>query len=481
MGIPSLRPYQFLAIDTVADRMREGHRSVLLVSPTGSGKTIIAAEVVRRMVAHRKRTLFVAHARQLVYQASEKLTDIGVDHGVIMAGVRPRASMVQVASLHTVSHRELPPADLLILDEADLARANSYAPLLRRYSDAFVLGPTATPWRADGKGLKDTFSESVLVATPRELIDQGYLVPYDPFLFEALDVSGVGTDRDGEFDEKELGRRAVSAQGRGIVGNVVKEYRDRTPGRRGVVFAVTVEHSKMLIREFVAAGVPAEHIDGDVPQRERAAMFDRVRRGQTLVLGTVGVLTRGVDIPELEVCMLARPTKSLSLFLQMVGRCMRLSPATGKTRAIIHDHAGCMWRNGRRVHGLPDDPRDYSLTADLCAVDETAKGPPRCRACGALVRPGADRCPVCGAARPCVRVEAPVAVPGRAITASEARGIEADRDPVAEVVFLSREIVKAAKAGEKLELPIARFRVRFGFWPTAGQIAAARRAAERAV
>jgi DNA repair protein RadD len=138
----------------------------------------------------------------------------------------------------------------------------------------------------------------------------------------------------------------------------VQQYVEHAAGRRAVLFATSIKHSQDLVERFRAAGVAAEHIDGETPVDQREATLERIRTGETHVLCNVGIVTEGWDCPELEVCILARPTLSAGLYLQMVGRVMR--PCDGKTVARIHDHAGCI-----REHGMPDLDREYSLDPDV--------------------------------------------------------------------------------------------------------------------
>lgn len=391
---PTLRPYQIEAIERIEALIAQGCRRILGVAPCGAGKTVIAADLLHRVEERGQRALFLAAQRELIDQTSAKLDAVDVAHGIIMAGHEPRHSSVQVASVQTLVRRPtLPPADIVFIDEADLARADSYAKILEHYPQATVLGLTGTPWRSDGKGLGELFREVVVVATPRELIQRKFLVDFGGARFEPLDTSGIKTTA-GDWDQKDLGDRATkSDQGRRLIGNVVSEYLARTPGKRAACFAVNIEHSKLLAEQFVAAGVAAEHIDGAMPKDQRAGIFARVRSGETRVLCNYGIVTRGVDVPALEVAILARPTKSLSLYIQMVGRVMRPSPETGKEKATIHDHAGLT-----AMHGFPDEDRDYSLTADPKKKREgiVVVGVRRCPECFSEVESGLGSCPACG-------------------------------------------------------------------------------------
>lgn len=355
MNVPSLRPYQVEAIQQARAALGTGSKAVLLVSPTGSGKTIIAAEIIRLAVQRSSRVLFLAHRRELIQQTADKLNRFGVRHGIVMAGVRPALQHpVQVASVQTLARRRdvLTAVDLIFFDEAHHAAAGSYTDILEWYPRARVVGLTATPWRLDGRGLADVFDAHVLVASPRELKEAGFLVPVGGWEFESIDTSHARVAR-GDFATKDLVDEAAKPR---VVGDIVEEWLRHADGKRSVVFCVSIEVSKLIAEKFRAAGVACEHIDGEMATAERDAVITRLRSGVTRVVCNCNVLTEGFDCPELEVCVLARPTLSTALYLQMVGRVLR--PAPGKTMARIHDHSGCLVR-----HGHPFATRDYSPEA----------------------------------------------------------------------------------------------------------------------
>lgn len=345
------RQYQADAIMQARLRLRGGARAVLLICPTGGGKTIIASDIIRSAVERGSRTLFLAHRRELILQTGEKLNRFGVRHGLIMAGEKMALQeKCQVASIQTLARRRdvLQRVDLIFFDEAHHAAANSYQDVLKWFPEAKVIGLTATPWREDGLGLGDVFDSHVIVSTPRQLRDEGYLCPVGGWVYETIDTS-AGKVRGGDFVPSTLTGAATSKR---ILGDVVEEYVRHASGKRAVVFAVSVDASEKMALAFQQAGVPAEHIDGETPKEQRDATLARLRSGQTLVVCNCNVLTEGFDCPELEVCILTRPTLSPGLYLQMVGRVLR--PAAGKERARIHDHAGLL-----AMHGHPYADRDY--------------------------------------------------------------------------------------------------------------------------
>jgi DNA repair protein RadD len=483
MNAPTLRPYQARALEALRDTLRGGVRRMLLVSPTGSGKTHLFSEILRSFRERsRQPAIVIVHRRELVTQSLEKLAAVGIGAGVIMGDdPRARASDVQVCSIQTL-HRRLrkgiPPAGLVIYDEAHHAASRSSREVLAAYPDAILIGFTATPWRTDKQGLGDLFKALIVAATPGQLIEAGALVPCEPYAYDAPDLHEVPIVA-GEFKRDEL---EAACNTEVLVGSVVREYVQHANGRRAIVFPVGCEHSRSLVAEFHSAGISAAHIDWATPATERAAAIEAFREGRLLILSSVGVLTEGFDAPAAEVCILARPTKSLSLFIQMAGRVLRPSP--GKTRALLHDHGGNLFR-----FGFPEDDREYTL----------AETPPRtrdvmvCTDCGyAAERWKPDgTCPRCGSiqALPAEVREASdrrrgkEQVEGRRIgrdeltrilEAAKKRGRELTR---AQAVKLARatpeekaaEFLRLRKVREQKNLkpgfPNMEFRKLFGHWP----------------
>lgn len=374
-----LRDYQQHALDEVLCAYRDGARRVLLVLPTGGGKTTVFSRLVGDVVSSSStaRAVILAHRRELVTQAAKRLREFQIDHGLIVAGEAPKPyARVQVASVQTLVRRQAPPAGLVVADEAHLSTADTWARILASYPNSRILGVTATPWRLSGKPLAGAYDLVVVAATPGELRAEGWLCPYTGYTYRSIDLSGVKKVGD-DYDQGAAGKAASA-----IVGDVVKQWQTHASHLSTVVFAATVESSKELTAEFIAAGVRAEHLDGSTPIERRKAIIARVDAGVTQVLCNVGVAVEGLDVPRLKCCVLVRPTMSTSRAMQMVGRVFR--PWQGVT-ARIHDHAFVI-----PTHGLPDDDRDYSLNAK-------AEKPPAlttCEKCLALYR--GDACPACG-------------------------------------------------------------------------------------
>ena len=390
----TLRPYQESAIRELHARIASGRRRIVVVAATGSGKTVIFAHVVADTVARGQLVLVVAHRRELIQQTYEKLLHAGLQEhqvGVVMAtdARRRPTAPVQVASIDTLRHRPKPPADLVIVDEAHRELARSYREMRAHYPDAVHLGFTATPYRADNRGLGEFYEDLLLVASIRELIDQGYLVEPRVFTVPAErlpNLAGVRV-RAGDYAQDQLDEAVDQAK---LVGDIVEHWLRHAGGVRTVAFAVSVKHSRHIAERFREGGIAAEHLDGSTPTPERDAILARIERGETRVVSSCGVLSEGWDQPSVKCAVLARPTKSTGLYLQQAGRILR--PWQGE-RAIILDHAGCA-----REHGLPQDEREFSLEPrPKRKRGEPIDVPIRvCDGCQAVLPARIRVCPECG-------------------------------------------------------------------------------------
>lgn len=329
-------------------------------------------------VAKGKRVLFLAHRRELITQCCDKLSDAGIlRYGTIMAGSKLVCAdaPVQVASVQTLIRREFPPADLIIIDESHRAISRSYISIVNNYPRAVVLGLSATPERLDGKGLDELFDAMIVVETVPQLIADGYLVPVVGYEGPKPDVSRVRTRR-GDYDESQL---ADACDQPALVGGLVENWRRLAKGRPTVAFSASVEHARHIAAEFMRAGVPSAAVSGETPWAEREAIIASWRSGNLSVVANCQIFADGFDFPELSCAILARPTKSEALFLQMCGRVMRSAP--GKTDAMILDHAGC-WA----AHGGPHLDRAWSLEG-AAARRKTSANVAKCEACSMLYDP----------------------------------------------------------------------------------------------
>jgi DNA repair protein RadD len=388
-----LRDYQRCAIDRVNTAFGSGARGVFLVLPTGGGKTVIFTEIIRQAVEQGKRCVVVAHRGELIQQAGKTIARVGIQHGVIKAGPStfPMAH-VQVVSIDSMRNRNLPwHPDLIVLDEAHLAKSNRYNQFLAKHLDTPRLLVSATPIRSDGTGFTDIADELVVGSTVSQLIthpDGPFLVP--PRIFTGSgELDGLASIKTlgGDYNQGQLEDFMSSTK---LVGDVLAQYLTHANGRKGVVFCVGINHSKLVAQQFNQAGIVAEHLDGTLPDAQRAGILARLKSGQTQIVTNASVLCEGWDEPSVSYVGLARPTKSLALYIQQSGRGLRICPEIGKTDCIIVDHGENVERHG---HILED--REWSL-AGKKAKDKIRKKFKRCKQCDEWIPINANPCPSCG-------------------------------------------------------------------------------------
>ncbi|MBS0348951.1 MAG: DEAD/DEAH box helicase [Proteobacteria bacterium] len=398
-----LRGYQERGLEKIRAILAR-HRRVMLYSPTGSGKTEMGFAMILGAVAKGRRVVFLANRKELVRQASRRLTRAGIAHGILQAeNTRSLDAKVLVCSIDTVHRRGLPDdVGLIIIDEAHaVAGSKKYRELLFKYNRVPVVGLSATPFSPGlGKHYDELrgplFQELVEAVTIRELIDQGFLVDCDVFAPADPDLSGVKTQRGigGEIDYCET-QLAEAVDKPALVGDIVQHWQRLAAGKQTVVFASNIPHSQHIVEAFQRAGIKAAHIDYHHDDDERAAILDAFARGEITVLSNSALLAEGWDCPSTEVMILARPTKSLIRYIQMVGRVLR--PHPGKARALLLDHSGTVLRLGFATDDLPLELDDGKAnTSGSKKQERKASEPKPCPSCK-FVRPaGVHVCPKCG-------------------------------------------------------------------------------------
>lgn len=386
-----LRDYQTELIENVRLQYAAGHNSVVMQLPTGGGKTVTTAYVCKSAADRGKRVIFCVHRVELLEQTSATFDGIGLAHGIIAseADYDP-APMTHIASIDTLRRRldSVAAPDLLVLDEAHRSLCQSWLKVIKRWPDAKKLLITATPQRLDGKGLKNVATSLVLGAKLSRLVDSGHLCDARVFVPDTPDMRGVKTTG-GDYQTE-----AAAEAMKGITGNAVEHYKKHCGMERALVFCVTREHSREVVAEFTAAGIAAAHLDGETPKGERRRIIQAFRDGEILVLSNVALFTEGFDVPDVQAAILLRPTKSLSLYLQMCGRALR--PAEGKAHAVILDHAGNALR-----HGHPLQDREWTLEGKK-PREKPKKSVHICPQCfGAFeLKKHPEKCPYCGFEKP---------------------------------------------------------------------------------
>lgn len=344
----TLRPYQQAALEQLDD-------GALLVQPTGTGKTLVLAHAAAAEAEAGGMALWVAHRTELLHQASQALRQ---------NWLTPEIN-VKVRSIQELRAGNAPPATMLIVDEAHHLPSDDWSQLrTEQYPHAKLVGATATPERGDGRGLGALFRKIVAPISVKEAIAQGYLV--QPTVLRPENPLGPG----------ELAQCPV------------KSYRVHGNEKKAIVFCPTVQVAIQYACRFRdEEGVPAAAIWGDMPAKDRKDILERFAQGTLRVLTSVNVLTEGFDVPDTEVCILARGFGTAGGLLQAVGRVLR--PAPGKTRALVLDLRGCT-----HDHGEPEDDRTFHLEGRGIRRPQDEVDVRFCPVCGAPTSGSA--CEQCG-------------------------------------------------------------------------------------
>ena len=415
-----LRPYQIDVKNGVYSEWEKGNKNICLVMPTGSGKTAVTANVVSE---HRGATCVIAHRQELVSQLSMALARAGVRHRIVgpanIVKLCVRLHMEEigksyfdpnstcaVAGVDTLVRRTtelaqwLKSVTLWVTDEChhilgnEPDTCNKWGTAVRLFPNAKGLGVTATPQRADGKGLgshHDGVMDSMVIGpTMRDLISLGYLTEYRIFAPPSdLDLSAVTVSASGDYSRDSLTKATRKSH---VMGDVVTHYLRIAKGKLGITFATDVQSAKELAEQFTLAGVPAVALDAKTPDSERIAVLKRFKNREILQIVNVDLFSEGFDLPAIEVVSMARATQSYGMYVQIFGRALR--PLKGKSHAIIIDHVSNVVR-----HGLPDAPKSWSLDrreARSKKNDPDAIPVKACPECTAIYERIYKACPYCG-------------------------------------------------------------------------------------
>lgn len=397
-----LRDYQTLNKAQIRQQFKH-HQAVLYQAGTGSGKTVVATDILKGVRDHGQFAWFIAHRRELIKQTYRTLYDMDVNAGIIMAGHKLNTHLqVQVASIDTLNARFIKNDNLvlhahpklIIIDEAHRSLSPTYMRLMAMFPDAYILGLTATPIRSDGRGLGHVYGAMVQAPNIKELVDMGHLVPPRYFTGLTADMEGVKTvNYDFAAAEREIRMNDADLR-----GDVVEQWLRHGERRKTFVFASGVKHSMALAEDFKAAGVRAIHVDAHTPDWQRDEIVNDFRNTTRYeVITNCMVFTEGTDIPEVGCVSLACPSKIISKYIQMGGRCLRPHEPSGKRDCIILDHAGMIQR-----HGFLDDDIPWTLGTEgkkvSDAIYEAKEKLPKefvCTMCGCTFT-GRVRCPECG-------------------------------------------------------------------------------------
>jgi superfamily II DNA or RNA helicase len=383
-----LRQYQTDAIASLRQSLAAGHKRPVMQLPTGAGKTIIAADIIRMARKKGSRVIFAVPALSLIDQTVEKFVAAGIWEIAVMQGqheMTDRSQPVQVCSVQTLMRRTLPDADLVIVDEAHVQFnfihewANNSA-----WAKIPFVGLTATPW---AKGMAKVWDDLIIATTMQQLIDMGHLSDFKVYAPAHPDLTGVKTKM-GDFEAKGLGEAMDKGA---LVADIVSTWLERGGGRPTICFCVNRTHAKHIEKQFQEAGVAVDYVDAFTDNADRREVFKRFANGDTKVICNVGVLTTGFDA-DVRCIILARPTKSEMLYVQMIGRGLR--PAEGKDHCLILDHSDTTVRLGF-VTDIHHDKLDDGLAKKAKPV-EKEKLPKECPKCAFLRPPKVRVCPSCG-------------------------------------------------------------------------------------
>jgi superfamily II DNA or RNA helicase len=356
--------HQERAISQLREAIDAGHRRIVVVGPTGSGKGTLATEILRLATQQGNKGLFLVHRREIVLDVAQRLRNVNVRVGVILPGHNssPYAD-VQVASVDTLKNRDvLPTAHVVVVDECHHYSSNKWSRLIDAYSNAIVVGMTATPERADGKALSQ-FQHMIVAAQYSELIREGLICQarvYQP----------------------------TEAKGSDLATDPVLAYQTYAPGTKGFCFVSTLDLGRDVAKRFCDIGVPAVCITGTTAKSTRDAAVRDLKSGAIRILVNYGVFCEGTDIPDAELCILARRAAHCGTYLQICGRVLRAH--SSKRMAIILDLSGSSLANG-----LPTADREYSLGGksgyNLAALAPLCV----CPACGLTQLAGKAQCEGC--------------------------------------------------------------------------------------
>jgi superfamily II DNA or RNA helicase len=389
----TLRDYQDQAVEEIRAALRAGHRSVLFQLCTGGGKTPVFSYLASKLKPGR-RALILVHRHELLSQASNKLADFGIEHGIVSPHYHRSLAPIQVASVQTIINRLHSPEhshyDLVIVDEAHHLPSASFRKVVEHYGEARRLCVTATPRRFDGKGLADFCSVLIRGPSMRWLAERDHLARCEVYGPPTqVDLSQVHT-RMGDFIESEL---EVAVDKAVITGDAVEHYRKYVHGRAAIAFCISLKHCAHVAEQFRKGGYQAASIDGTMDPLTRKRIITDLAEGRLNVVTSCELLTEGLDAPSAQAAILLRPTQSLTLFLQSVGRAMR--PKLDHSPCVILDHV----RNCER-HGLPDEDREWSLegrvrTGQPRDEDQKRVAVRTCEVCYAVFNIALGECPKC--------------------------------------------------------------------------------------
>jgi len=374
-----LRDYQQKLINDVRKSYLNGSRAPCVVLGCGGGKTVLFAYMAQQSQEKGNTVWFLVHRTELLQQTVDTFDRFNIERKTI-----------HIAMVGTVSRNlsKYPKPDFIIFDECHFSAAKTWRKIIDAFPGAKLAGLTATPTRLDGKPLGDIYDDLVEGESIGSLIKKNHLAPYKYYAPSVADLSALKKKR-GDFDK---GQAEEILSTKAVFGDVIKHYKNYANGKQTICYCSTINHSEMMAKEFQEQGINAIHFDGDTPKKERKQIIKDFREGEITVLCNVDLISVGFDMPDVDCCILLRPTDSTALYIQQACRALRFRE--GKT-AIILDHV-----NNYERHGLPDDEREWSLgdkyeKPKRFQEDGTLKIK-QCLNCFGVFEAGINICPHCG-------------------------------------------------------------------------------------
>ena len=381
-----LRPYQQQAIDSLRVRFNRGDNAAILCIPTGGGKTVVFTTIAKSAIKKGKRIMIICDRKELISQAWDNLLRLGLNPTIIAPGYKQYLNNCYLASVDTLIRRDLPEVDVVIIDEA---HKQTFDKIIVKYTEREgktprFIGATATPIRTGGQtSLHELYDYIVEPVNIDNLLETGFLVPARTFAAKRdfSDVKMTGND----YNNKDLFRKFNEVK---LYEGVIEKFEQFAKDRKTIIFNVNVEHSKKMVEQFILKGYTAKHVDGTTPTKERREILNGFKNGEFQILSNCSVLTTGYDEPSIECVIVNRATKSLPLWLQMVGRGSRTYE--NKNDFIVIDMGSNVYE-----HGLWEQERTWEL--EKRRRKSSGVAPVKiCKSCEAMNFVSARVCTDCG-------------------------------------------------------------------------------------
>lgn len=460
-----LRPYQQESINKLREGFRMGFKRQILYLPTSGGKTKTALSMVISAAKKGTRVMFICNRTQLIKQSSRVFAEAGVTHGILQGeNTRDLHEQVLIASIQTIAKRGFP-ADIgfVVVDEAHFcAGTKQTIDIFRRYNAIPIIGLSATPFSKGLGRIYDfgpLFHRIVAEVTISDLIEQGFLADCDIYAPSKPDMGGCKLVA-GDYTDKDAEERSNTPK---LVGDILSHWVKLSYGKQTVVFASSIAHSKHIVSTFQQAGIVSEHIDCYMDAEDRQDILDRFESGEIMVLSNPQLLSEGWDCPSCHTMILARPTKSLIRYIQMVGRVLRPHESKKSDRgmfALVLDHSGTV-----EELGFPTDDFQMVLdngkpkTAEQKKAEKKEKLPKPCTECHFMKPAGARKCPQCGF-MPVFTKDVETEQGELVLLKGNKRASKMEKqDAYSQLLFVGR------MDGRKPGWPAQKYRTMFGVWP----------------